>query len=508
MSKFKRSKKTRVNPSGRESVGKHDDRSTAWHVPLHDWLIMSPRWKACTPMARAALLEFMACDWGGNNGMIAMGRRELAKRLGGRGIATADRAIACLRKNGLLVLTREGSKGPKGERAAEFLLPFRKDHRGAAKPTPLTAEWNKARKHNRNFAKLEVATMRTPAWRALSAQSRLLLMAMISKSKRRNPVEMSNDEAGKAIGASDDTARRAFNELQAKGFIELKVEGRALIGRKVSAVYTVDLLPVQGETPVPVPPARYRLWTPDSDFPVGTRCKKTSASDLMGFGLTSGSRGNPLGLTSGTREGVLGPKSASPAEHTYVPICPGAADQGTEAGNDGREEKSAGAPAIASDVVAADSVIVARLDQQACPAPATAPQPKLLSIDEPGTADCGSDVATNGGIDWGLDGGHRRYLLNDAPAADGDQCLRREAQRILYDLLPGFLPDSAYRRLRNVGVPDVEQAIRVEAKGQLRPQAVRAAGKRVLTRLIAIGKVLNHPDPCSAFLAGIGRRSP
>ena len=71
------------------------------HVRLYDWLLKSEAYKALSPGARAALVEFYALHFGHNNGDIHMSVRQLAKRLGVTG-NTSRRYIAELIDKGFI----------------------------------------------------------------------------------------------------------------------------------------------------------------------------------------------------------------------------------------------------------------------------------------------------------------------------------------------------------------------------------------------------------------------
>ncbi|QCK85226.1 hypothetical protein E8L99_05245 [Phreatobacter aquaticus] len=494
MSKHLKLNKTKVNQSGRESLGKRAERVSAFHIRVYAWLTNSPRWKAATPLARAALFEFMACDNGNNNGQIYMGSRDLAGRLGARGPATADRAIRSLRENGLLILAREGSKGPRGERASEWLLPFIKDSRPGAPPTPFAAEWNKARKHHQEFAKLDVETMRTPAWRHLSPTARLLLVALIFTSKRRNPIEISNDEAGQLIGASDDTGRRALNELQGKGFIENKVLGRALVGPRVTATYTIDLFQTPAGVLFTPAAARYRLWGPGKDFPVYHTSKKKSASDPVHLGLMSGTLEYGSGLKSGTLQGDLTPFSASKAEHTHLSICPAEAEEAPIS------PMTAEPIALTEDEHARALIEEYRSPRReaivAIKPVVAAPRPYQIIADFLG------EIAIEPYLKWGLQSHCQPGAVCERA---GTERLKREAHRALKERLRTFMPVRVYRRLLLITVADVEAAMRVETLGDMHPYAISLANERIVARLVAIAEDENV-DGRQAFLAETERR--
>lgn len=87
------------------------------------------------------------------------------------------------------------------------------------------------------FARMFLRTMQTPAWRALTPYARLLypwLVLELKKGATNNGcVRLSVKQASERIPCNVETARKAFLDLQAKGFIvvtrcaELGVEGEA-----------------------------------------------------------------------------------------------------------------------------------------------------------------------------------------------------------------------------------------------------------------------------------------
>jgi hypothetical protein len=125
-----------------------------------------------------------------------------------------------------------------------------------------------------HFAKLIRATMETPAWRALSPTAQALYPWL--KLEWRGPeannngsIRLSVRDAARKLGVADqNTAARAFHDLQAKGFIVmtehavLGVEGRA----KSPAYELTELALHCGERPEGR--KLYRDWQPGADFPV------------------------------------------------------------------------------------------------------------------------------------------------------------------------------------------------------------------------------------------------
>ena len=125
-----------------------------------------------------------------------------------------------------------------------------------------------------HFTKMIRTTMETPAWRALSTTAQALYPWL--KLEWRGPqannngkIRLSVREAAERLGVSDqNTAARAFHDLQAKGFLVLTehavlgIEGAA----KSPAYELTELALPYGDKP----DGRklYRDWRPGADFPV------------------------------------------------------------------------------------------------------------------------------------------------------------------------------------------------------------------------------------------------
>jgi CTP-dependent riboflavin kinase len=214
-------------------------------------------------MERVVLMEVTAREMGKNNGSIRAGARSLAKALGCTH-TTVVRAINALRKAGLLVLTNTPSRNAKAAAESEWLIPWLKDQRKDAQPTPFTAYWNKVRKGDDTYAKLGHDVLSSGAWKALKPPAKVLLVSLIYYSKRRNDIEVSNAQAGGFIGASADTGRRALNHLERHGFLRRRVQGQSLAGTRITATFSCDLFHrLKGREQAE---ARFRSWTPGNDF--------------------------------------------------------------------------------------------------------------------------------------------------------------------------------------------------------------------------------------------------
>ncbi|WP_297775640.1 hypothetical protein [uncultured Roseovarius sp.] len=130
----------------------------------------------------------------------------------------------------------------------------------------------------RNESKKEAVTvlrldvMRTPAWRALSIPAQALypwikLEWRGAKFNNNGKLRLSVRQAAECMGCNIKTAMRAFQELQAKGFI-IQTEGACLgtggMG-KAPAYELTEILPVGGQGP-----GRqwFMNWSEGHDFPV------------------------------------------------------------------------------------------------------------------------------------------------------------------------------------------------------------------------------------------------
>ena len=122
----------------------------------------------------------------------------------------------------------------------------------------------------RAFVPLFHHIMRTPAWIALSVYSK----ALYPEVKRRAGVmgskngafSLSVREASEYLGCDKNTASKAFDDLQAKGFVVpvqigyLGVEG---VGK--ATIWRVTELGIPGKSP---PSNDFNRWKPDEQHPV------------------------------------------------------------------------------------------------------------------------------------------------------------------------------------------------------------------------------------------------
>lgn len=126
-------------------------------------------------------------------------------------------------------------------------------------------------KNNGKHTQMILFNMQHPAWRALSPKSQALYpwLKLEWKGPRANnngKISLSVRQAARCLGVSNDTAAKAFHELQAKGFIVMTE--RASLG-----VYGEGKCPKYEITELPKPPERdgrflFREWKKGCDFQV------------------------------------------------------------------------------------------------------------------------------------------------------------------------------------------------------------------------------------------------
>lgn len=144
-----------------------------------------------------------------------------------------------------------------------------------------------------HWTKMLRHTMEEPAWSALSVTAQALYPWL--KFEWRGPdannngkIRLSTRQAADRIGVTQDTARRAFHDLQAKGFIVMTEHARLGIeGAAKSSAWEITELKMPASDR---PDGRklYRDWRPGKDFPVH---------------LTSAN--NPRGVNGRTASGVV-----------------------------------------------------------------------------------------------------------------------------------------------------------------------------------------------------------
>ena len=135
------------------------------------------------------------------------------------------------------------------------------------------------------FARLFLVTLQSQAWRALSPYAQrlypwLLLEWKGPRANNNGHISLPVRQAAKLLCSHTETARRAFLDLQAKGF--LVVTRCAALGSAGDARGHEYELTEFGTGMVPVPRKLFRDWKPGSDFPV-KRAKANNPSGKGGF---------------------------------------------------------------------------------------------------------------------------------------------------------------------------------------------------------------------------------
>lgn len=120
------------------------------------------------------------------------------------------------------------------------------------------------------FVAMHHSTMDAPAWRALSLAARCLYLELrrvagIDMSRNGN-VFLSVRDAAVRLGCNRELAGKAFDDLQAKGFIRPREIGRLGIEGKGRA--TQWLLTELGTSANPTPEKAFLKWALGHDFPV------------------------------------------------------------------------------------------------------------------------------------------------------------------------------------------------------------------------------------------------
>lgn len=124
-----------------------------------------------------------------------------------------------------------------------------------------------------HFAAMIRTTMETPAWRALSPVAQALypwlkLEWRGPKANNNGKIRLSVRQAAERLGVSDNTAMRAFHDLQAKGFLVVTEHARLGLGgeAKSPAFEITELATPHGDKAEGR--KLYRDWQEGHDFPV------------------------------------------------------------------------------------------------------------------------------------------------------------------------------------------------------------------------------------------------
>lgn len=124
-----------------------------------------------------------------------------------------------------------------------------------------------------HWTKLIRTMMEEPAWRALSPTAQALypwlkLEWRGPKNNNNGRICLSVRQAAHGLGVSDNTAAKAFHDLQAKGFIvQTETPCLGVNGAARGAMYELTELACNKRDD-PVGRKLYKTWTKGSDFPV------------------------------------------------------------------------------------------------------------------------------------------------------------------------------------------------------------------------------------------------
>ncbi len=174
------------------------------------------------------------------------------------------------------------------------------------------------------FARLFLCTMQCLAWRALSPYAQrlypwLLLEFRGSKNNNNGSISLSVRQAASLLGCNRETARRAFHDLQRKGFlIVTRCAALGSVGYARRHLYQITELGTSAE---PKPRNRFRDWKPGNDFPVKL-AKSNNPGGLGGVGnlesqLTDGASNGRPQLTDGACPNL--PDRPNGAKNTHFP---------------------------------------------------------------------------------------------------------------------------------------------------------------------------------------------
>lgn len=129
----------------------------------------------------------------------------------------------------------------------------------------------KNEKGTEQYTKMIRSLMQTEAWRALSTTAQALYPWIRMewrgpKSNQNGSLHLSTRQAADRMGVNHKTAARAFQELQAKGFL-YQTQGACLgvEGHGKAPAYEITELPLPGSQ---TGRRLYNQWTPGQDFEV------------------------------------------------------------------------------------------------------------------------------------------------------------------------------------------------------------------------------------------------
>lgn len=134
--------------------------------------------------------------------------------------------------------------------------------RGRSKPAGGAKHW----------VQVEHYLMDTPAWRALSANAKVIYFEVKRRYNGKNNglISFSSREAGEALNASHQTGSRALNELQENGFLEVTED--STFNRKVKLAREYRITEKRDDRPgLEAPPTKEFLqWRPPANSNVSS----------------------------------------------------------------------------------------------------------------------------------------------------------------------------------------------------------------------------------------------
>lgn len=129
---------------------------------------------------------------------------------------------------------------------------------------------NRRREKLPQFVPMLHRTMDSPAWLALSHYAKALYPALKRRASaggsKNGNFSMSVREAAEYIGCDKNTASKALDDLQAKGFLVPRKIGS--IGANGMGNATIWRMTELGTPDSHSPSAEFLVWTPGNDFPV------------------------------------------------------------------------------------------------------------------------------------------------------------------------------------------------------------------------------------------------
>lgn len=161
------------------------------------------------------------------------------------------------------------------------------------------------------WTRMLLHTMQTPAWRAISpvAQSLFVWLKLEWRGPKANnngAIRFSVRQAAECIGVANNTAAKAFAELQAKGFI-IQTEGASLGTGGAAKAPAFEVTELATATSGSQGRKLYQDWRPGGDFPV-RRAPANNPSGRNGKTKACLKKGDSTVLNFDTKRGKLSQK--------------------------------------------------------------------------------------------------------------------------------------------------------------------------------------------------------